>query len=72
MAATIWGIVKDGRIAPSSPLPEGARVEIRLCEGPAEMPQELLDELAAWQLAGAEAIELVERRAEEGDAHEAK
>ena len=30
MVTTIWGIVKDGRVLPESPLPEGAQVEIRL------------------------------------------
>jgi hypothetical protein len=41
VAATIWGVVKNGLVAPSSPLPEGALVEIRLCETPPEVPPEL-------------------------------
>ena len=37
MAASVWGIVKEGRVVPSSPLPEGARVEIRLADPPADV-----------------------------------
>src|SRR5438128_2428634 len=40
MATTVWGVVKDGCIVPSSPLPEGVRVEIRLCEAPSRVPPE--------------------------------
>ncbi len=38
MASTITGVVKDGLIVPSSPLPEGARVDIRLNEAQAAVP----------------------------------
>jgi len=65
MAATVWGIVKDGLVAPSSPLPEGARVEIRLCETPPEVPPELQEEFDAWNRASAESLDLVERLADE-------
>ena len=65
MAATVWGIVKDGLVAPSSPLPEGARVEIRLCDAPPEVPPELQEELDGWQRASAESLDLVERLADE-------
>jgi hypothetical protein len=61
VAATIWGVVKNGCIAPRLPLPEGARVEIRLGDTPLDVPAELRDELEAWQRAGAEALGLVER-----------
>ena len=64
MAATVWDIVKDGIVAPSSPLPEGARVETRLCEAP-DVPPELQEEFDAWERASAEALDLVERLAEE-------
>jgi hypothetical protein len=70
MATTVWGVVKNGVVAPSSPLPEGARVEIRLCDAPTEVPPELQEELEAWQRAGANSLELVERLALEMEAHE--
>ena len=40
MSTTITGVVKNGVIVPKSPLPEGARVEIRLMpiEGPGTNP----------------------------------
>jgi hypothetical protein len=45
-------------------------VEIHVMSGPIEVPPELQVELDAWQLAGAEALELVERLAREGEADE--
>jgi len=66
MQTTIWGVVKDGRIVPSEPLPEGARVEIRLCDVPAE----LQSELDSWQRASSDALQLVERLAQESEANE--
>jgi hypothetical protein len=38
MATTVWGVVKGGSVVPSSPLPEGAQVEIRVCEAPPHVP----------------------------------
>jgi hypothetical protein len=72
MASTVWGVVKDGRVVPSSPLPEGARVEIRLCDTPPEVPPELQAEFDAWQRASADALELVERLAQESEANETR
>ncbi len=72
MATTIWGVVKEGRVVPSSPLPEGARVEIRLCETPPEVPAELQEELDAWQRASAAGLELVEHLARESEANETR
>jgi hypothetical protein len=68
MTTTIWGIVKEGKIIPQSPLPEGARVQIVLAEEVAEVPPELLGEFAAWDRASANSLELVERLAAEGEA----
>jgi hypothetical protein len=68
MATTIWGVVKDGRIVTNSPLPEGACVEIRVCEGSPEMPPDLREELEPWDLASAKALDLIERLAGEGPA----
>jgi hypothetical protein len=66
----IWGVVKDGLVVPSSPLPDGARVEIRLCEAPLEIPPELQAEWEAWQRASANALDLVERLAQDSGAIE--
>ena len=57
----IPGIVKDGVVVPqaNSELPDGAHVNIVL--HPAEMPQELKEELEAWQRAGCQAWQLVDR-----------
>ena len=55
------GIVKNGVVVPqtNSELPDGAHVNIVL--QPAEMPQELKDELAAWQRAGDQAWQLIDK-----------
>jgi len=66
MSITIAGIVKNGVVVPNSPLPEGASVEIHLNEAVLEVPPELQQELAAWQRASANALDLVERLAQEG------
>ena len=58
---TVAGFVKNGVVVPNAPLPEGAVVEVRLIHGPIDVPPELQAELDAWQQAGAEALELVER-----------
>jgi hypothetical protein len=70
MSDVIWGIVKDGVIVPASPLPEGAQVEIHVHGVPPQAPPEVQRELEAWQLAGAEALELVERLAVEKEGNE--
>jgi hypothetical protein len=70
MANSVGGIVKDGLVVPHSPLPEGAHVEIRVLDGALAVPPDLQEELEAWQRAGAEALELVERLARESEANE--
>jgi hypothetical protein len=63
---TILGPVKDGRIEPDQPVPEGARVEIRLAEITMDdLPEDLREELDGWQLAGAQSLENFERMLEE-------
>jgi len=62
MSNSITGIVTNGVVVPSSPLPEGASVEIYLSR---LIPPELGQELAAWQQGSAQALALVERLAEE-------
>ena len=64
MATTVGGVVKEGIVIPNSPLPEGAHVEIRVCEPP-EPLAELQAEFEAWDRASADALELVERLASE-------
>lgn len=65
MSATVGGFVKNGVVVPNTPLPEGALVEVHIVGGPGDVPPELQAELAAWQQAGAEALGLVERLAQE-------
>ena len=65
------GIVKNGVIVPNIPLPERAWCRIEVGHIAPEIPPELEEELRAWQLAGAQALELVEKLAEE-DTHEAR
>jgi len=70
MATMIWGIVKEGKIVPQMPLPEGLQVQITLPEETVVVPPELQTELDAWSLASAQALALVERLAEEGTGDE--
>ena len=63
MATMIWGIVREGRIVPQTPLPEGLEVQISVPEETVLVPPELQAELDAWSLGSAEALELVERLA---------
>jgi hypothetical protein len=65
MAGSIWGVVKEGHVVPDAPLPEGARVEILLPDGPSGVPPELRAELEAWDGASAKSLELVEELARE-------
>lgn len=66
MPLTVSGIVKNGVVVPSSPLPEGALVEIHQNDRAPGVPEELRTELVAWQHAGSDALALVERLAAEG------
>ena len=56
MSVIVEGLVKNGVVVPNAPLPEGAFVEVRVINGPIEVPPELQAELDAWQLASAEAL----------------
>ncbi len=67
---TIPGVVLNGVVIPSSPLPEGAHVEIQLKDKALEVPPELQEELKAWQQASAKALALVEHLAQESQADE--
>jgi hypothetical protein len=70
MSVIVAGFVKDGVVVPNAPLPEGAFVEVHVIRGPIDVPPELQAELDAWQLASAQSLEVVERLAREGEAHE--
>jgi hypothetical protein len=70
MPNIVAGFVKNGVVVPNAPLPEGAFVEVHVIRGPIDVPPELQAELEAWQLAGAEALELVERLAQEDEVDE--
>jgi hypothetical protein len=65
MTTTVWGVVREGRVVPSSPLPEGARVEIRLADPLPDVPEGLQSEFEAWGRASDKALDLVETLAEE-------
>ena len=47
MATTVWGVIKGGRAVPSSPLTEGAHVEIRLADPSTDLPEDLRAEFEA-------------------------
>ncbi len=68
MAATVWGVVEGGRVVPSSALPAGARVEIRLADQPPDVPEDLRAEFEAWGLASDNALNLVECLSDRGEA----
>ncbi len=70
MTMTVWGIVRDGRVVPSSPLPEGAHVQIRIADAPGDLAPNLQAEFDAWGHASDRALDLVERLAQEGQADE--
>src|SRR5438094_3099686 len=72
MSTTITGVVTNGVIVPNSPLPEGARVEIRLQPVRPVVTPDLQEELDGWERAGAGTIEMVERLAEQMEANEKK
>jgi hypothetical protein len=57
MSVTVAGFVKNGVVVPNAPLPEGAFVEVRVINGPIEVPPELQEEFDAWNRASAKALE---------------
>jgi hypothetical protein len=69
MSAIIWGVVREGKIVPRAPLPDGLRVQITVPEQ-LVIPEELQSELDDWSRANAEALAVVEGLAEEMGRHE--
>jgi uncharacterized protein (DUF433 family) len=59
MSATIWGVVREGKIVPQTPLPDGLEVQITVPEE-AILPEGLQAELDAWSRANTEALDLIE------------
>jgi hypothetical protein len=72
LATTVGGVVKEGRGVPDSPLPEGARVEMLLPDAVPSVPAELQAEFDAWDRASAQALDLVEQLAREGETDETR
>lgn len=68
MDLIVQGVVKEGRVVPDAPLPEGVRVEVRVVGLPPEIPPELRAEFEAWGRASDRALELVDGVASEGEA----
>jgi hypothetical protein len=66
MSLTVAGFVKNGVVVPNAPLPEGAFVEVHVIRMPIDVSPEMQEEFDAWDKASAEALELVERLAREG------
>jgi hypothetical protein len=66
------GVVCDGRIVPDTPLPEGARVEVRLVGPPLKLRPDLQAEIEAWGRASDRALELVDGVAPEGGSDAAR
>jgi len=71
MSLSISGVVRNGVVVPSNPLPEGTHVQIHpIVE--TDVPPDLQEELTAWQQASANALALVEKMAEEDEADETR
>lgn len=69
MSQIVRGVVKDGRIVPDSPLPEGAKVEVRLGPPRPEFTPEEAEEFEAWNRASDRALRRFEEMLEnESDA----
>jgi hypothetical protein len=69
MAVMIRGVVREGKIVPQAPLPEGLQVQITAPEE-VVIPEERQAELDAWSQGNAEALAMVEQLAEEMGRHE--
>jgi hypothetical protein len=72
MTTLVSGVVKNGLIVPSSPLPEGARVEILVAEARLDISADLQAEFEAWDRSSSDALALVEQLAIEGESNEAR
>lgn len=62
MTNVIPGVVQDGKVIPTTPLPEGLNVQILLPEGIDMEEAASGAELAAWRAANAKALQRFEAR----------
>jgi len=60
MVAVMRGIVRDGKIIPDHPLPEGEMVEISLLTGSAATAKEMQQEFDSWAQGSNDALAAVE------------
>jgi len=68
----IQGVVREGKIIPESPLPEGASVHITLVDDRTEFTPEEKAEFAAWSLLGAQSLAKFEQMLDDEEAAEQK
>lgn len=72
MVAVMRGIVKDGKIIPDRPLPEGETVEIGLLSDSTAFSKELQYEFDAWTQGSNEALAAVENMIDTEPGHAAR
>ena len=72
MVAIMRGIVKDGKVIPESPLPEGRTVAIALMEMDNILPDDMQRDLEAWSRGGVDALLAFEQMLEEEETHAAR
>jgi hypothetical protein len=60
MVAVMRGIVRDGKIIPDRPLPEGETVEIGLLTNSSTSTKEMQEEFDAWAQGSNDALATVE------------
>ena len=65
MSTMVFGIVRSGRIITELELPEGTRVEVRPCDPQTEWTEAEQAEFDSWEVASADALDLVEQLARE-------
>ena len=72
MVAVMRGIVKDGKVIPERPLPEGRTVAIGLLEDDVALPDDMQRDLEAWSRGGVDALLAFEQLLEEEQTHAAR
>ena len=70
--AAVRGVVKNGKVELESPLPEGTQIECQTVDPVYGMPLEFWDDLRGWQIASANALEMVEQLAQEMENNETR
>jgi len=66
------GYVKDGRVIPDVPIPDGCSVEMRVIAGPGEFTPSERAEFEAWKQLGHDALANVEQMLDEEQRHAAR